>query len=196
MTSPVKFVYEDDLLFHAVGKMRKLNLHHLPVFDMSLKILGMIDMNTALQAELGDVVNQIDNMTYDEQDASGLIKIKQQQVILAENMLDRNVYPGDISYLLSFLNNVIYRRAIRLAEKRVAEKNIIKNIPNFSVIVMGSGGRMESFLHPDRTINFKFCVFKKRLDLFLRNKAIRKGQEPGLLRGPVSHSTTHGFTNS
>jgi len=91
MTSPVKFVYEDDLLFHAVGKMRKLNLHHLPVFDMSLKILGMIDMNTALQAELGDVVNQIDNMTYDEQDASGLIKIKQQQVILAENMLDRNV---------------------------------------------------------------------------------------------------------
>jgi len=65
-------------------------------------------------------------------------------------MLDRNVYPGDISYLLSFLNNVIYRRAIRLAEKRVAEKNIIKNIPNFSVIVMGSGGRMESFLHPDQ----------------------------------------------
>jgi CBS domain-containing protein len=91
----------------------------------------MIDMNTALQAELGDVVNQIDNMTYDEQDASGLIKIKQQQVVLAENMLDRNVYPGDISYLLSFLNNVIYRRAIRLAEKRVAEKNIIKKYSKF-----------------------------------------------------------------
>ncbi|MFZ9258719.1 MAG: cyclic nucleotide-binding/CBS domain-containing protein, partial [Candidatus Fonsibacter ubiquis] len=26
MTSPVIFVYEDDLLFHAVGKMRKNNL--------------------------------------------------------------------------------------------------------------------------------------------------------------------------
>ena len=64
----------------------------------------MIDMNTALQAELGDVVNQIDNMTYDEQDVSGLIKIKQQQVVLANNMLVRNAYPGDISYLLSFLN--------------------------------------------------------------------------------------------
>ena len=107
MTHPVKFVYEDDLLFHAVGKMRKLNLNHLPVLDMSLKIQGMIDMNTALQAELGDVVNQIDNMTYDEQDVSGLIKIKQQQVVLANNMLVRNAYPGDISYLLSFLNNVI-----------------------------------------------------------------------------------------
>ena len=150
MTHPVKFVYEDDLLFHAVGKMRKLNLNHLPVLDMSLKIQGMIDMNTALQAELGDVVNQIDNMTYDEQDVSGLIKIKQQQVVLANNMLVRNAYPGDISYLLSFLNNVIYRRVIRLAEKRVGEKNIIEKIPEYSVIVMGSGGRMESFLHPDQ----------------------------------------------
>jgi CBS domain-containing protein len=150
MTHPVKFVYEDDLLFHAVGKMRKLNLNHLPVLDMSLKIQGMIDMNTALQAELGDVVNQIDNMTYDEQDVSGLIKIKQQQVVLANNMLVRNAYPGDISYLLSFLNNVIYRRAIRLAEKRVGKKNIIEKIPEYSVIVMGSGGRMESFLHPDQ----------------------------------------------
>ena len=118
MSQPVKFVYDDDLLFHAVGKMRKLNLHHLPVFDMSAKVLGMIDMNTALTAELGDLVFQIDHMTYDEQDVSGLIKIKQQQINLAENLLNRNVYPGDISYLLSFLNNVIYRRAIRLAEKR------------------------------------------------------------------------------
>ena len=150
MSEPVKFVYEDDLLFHAVGKMRKLNLNHLPVFDMDSKVLGMVDMNIALTAELGDLVFQIDQMTYDEQDVSGLIKIKQQQIHLAEDLLNRNIYPGDISYLLSFLNNVIYRRAIRLAEKHVKEKKIIKEIPNFSVIVMGSGGRMESFLHPDQ----------------------------------------------
>ena len=150
MSQSVKFVYDDDLLFHAVGKMRKLNLNHLPVFDLNLKVLGMIDMNRALTAEIGDILFQIDHMTYDEQDVSGLIRIKQQQINLAQNLINRNVNTGDISYLLSFLNNVIYRRAIRLAEKRVKEKNIIKEIPNFSVIVMGSGGRMESFLHPDQ----------------------------------------------
>jgi len=150
MSQSVKFVYDDDLLFHAVGKMRKLNLNHLPVFDLNLKVLGMIDMNRALTAEIGDIVFQIDHMTYDEQDVSGLIRIKHQQINLAQNLINRNVNTGDISYLLSFLNNVIYRRAIRLAEKRVKEKNIIKEIPNFSVIVMGSGGRMESFLHPDQ----------------------------------------------
>ena len=150
MSQSVKFVYDDDLLFHAVGKMRKLNLNHLPVFDLNLKVLGMIDMNRALTAEIGDILFQIDHMTYDEQDVSGLIRIKQQQINLAQSLINRNVNTGDISYLLSFLNNVIYRRAIRLAEKRVKEKNIIKEIPNFSVIVMGSGGRMESFLHPDQ----------------------------------------------
>ena len=150
MTADVKFVYEDDLLFHAVGKMRKLNVNHLPVLDMEKNILGMIQMNSALAAEIGEIMNQIDGMTYDEEDASGLIRIKKEQINIAEQMLSRNVYPGDICYLLSFLNNVIYRRAIRLAEKRVSEKNIIKDIPNYSVIVMGSGGRMESFLHPDQ----------------------------------------------
>ena len=65
MSEPVKFVYEDDLLFHAVGKMRKLNLNHLPVFDMDSKVLGMVDMNIALTAELGDLVFQIDQITYD-----------------------------------------------------------------------------------------------------------------------------------
>ena len=107
MTRPVKFVYNDDLLFHAVGKMRKLNLHHLPVFNMNGNVLGMIDMNTALTAELGDTIYQIDKMTYDEEDIIGLIKIKQQQIYLTENMLNRNIDPLDISYLLSFLNNVI-----------------------------------------------------------------------------------------
>ena len=131
-----------------IGRAVAQRLSLRPPQSDSLAILG--DVVSRVAAELGDLVFQIDHMTYDEQDVSGLIKIKQQQINLAENLLNRYVYPGDISYLLSFLNNVIYRRAIRLAEKRVKDKHIIKEIPNFSVIVMGSGGRMESFLHPDQ----------------------------------------------
>ena len=56
----------------------------------------------------------------------------------------------DVSYLLSFINIIIYRRAIRLAQKKVNEKKIIQNIPDFCVLVMGSGGRMESYLHTDQ----------------------------------------------
>jgi len=150
MTAPVIFVYEDDLLFHAVGKMRKNNLRHLPVIDLKYKVVGVIHANKALYAELGKVTEQIDKMTFDEYDSSALIKIKQQQIKIAERLLDENTSALDITYLLSFLNNVIFRRSIRIAERKVNAKNIIKHIPDYTVLVMGSGGRMESFLYPDQ----------------------------------------------
>ena len=139
MTSPVIFVYEDDLLFHAVGKMRKNNLRHLPVINMNSEVVGIIYADKALAAELGEVTQEIDQMTFDEYDERGLIQIKKQQVHLAARLLDEKISSNDISYLLSFLNNVIYRRSIRIAEKKINQKNIIKQIPNFSVLVMGSG---------------------------------------------------------
>ena len=90
MTSPVIFVYEDDLLFHAVGKMRKNNLRHLPVINMTSQVVGIIYANKALYAELGNVTNQIDQMTFDEYDSSSLVKIKKQQIDIAERLLDEN----------------------------------------------------------------------------------------------------------
>ena len=84
MTTPVIFVYEDDLLFHAVGKMRKNNLRHLPVINMTSQVVGIIHANKALYAELGNVTNQIDQMTFDEYDSSSLVKIKKQQIDIAD----------------------------------------------------------------------------------------------------------------
>ena len=150
MTTPVIFVYEDDLLFHAVGKMRKNNLRHLPVINMTSQVVGIIHANKALYAELGNVTNQIDQMTFDEYDSSSLVKIKKQQIDIADRLLDENTSSLDICYLLSFLNNVIFRRSIRIAERNVNAKNIIEHIPDYTVLVMGSGGRMESFLSPDQ----------------------------------------------
>ena len=175
MTSPVIFVYEDDLLFHAVGKMRKNNLRHLPVINMNSEVVGVIYADKALAAELGAVTQEIDKMTFDEYDERGLIQIKKQQVHLAARLLDEKTSSNDISYLLSFLNNVIYRRSIRIAEKKINQKNIIKQIPNFSVLVMGSGGRMESFLQPDQDNGIIYEPSKtedpKKVDLYFEELA-------------------------
>jgi len=175
MTSPVIFVYEDDLLFHAVGKMRKNNLRHLPVINMNSEVVGVIYADKALAAELGAVTQEIDKMTFDEYDERGLIQIKKQQVHLAARLLDEKTSSNDISYLLSFLNNVIYRRSIRIAEKKINQKNIIKQIPNFSVLVMGSGGRMESFLQPDQDNGIIYEASKtedpKKVDLYFEELA-------------------------
>lgn len=150
MVQPVVSVLEDDLLFYAVGKMRKNKFRHIPVVNKDSYPVGMIDLQSALAAELGVLIHEIDQLTYDDDNTEGLIKMKKQQISLTETLINQNASPGDISYILSFLNNVIYRRAIKNAEKKIQAQNILTNIPNYCVITMGSGGRMESFLHPDQ----------------------------------------------
>ena len=149
MSSPVEYVHDYDLLYHAIGTMRKNNLRHLPVVNMTGDVRGIIHMHRALEAELGNIIKEIDQITF-EKNEEGIVRFKKQQIQLAENLLENKASAFDVSYLLSFMNIIIYRRAIRLAETKVNKLNIIKQIPDFCVIVMGSGGRMESFLHPDQ----------------------------------------------
>jgi CBS domain-containing protein len=150
MSSPVIYVGGEDLLFHAVGVMRKNNFTHIPVLNQKRKIIGILNMADALSAELGSTVSQIDELTQDEDDVQGLINIKKYQPVLVESLLNQSVAPLDIAYLLSFLNNLIYLRAVTIAKKNIAKQFKGFKPPKFSVITMGSGGRMESFLHPDQ----------------------------------------------
>ena len=149
MSTPVQFVFEDDLLFHCIGQMRKYNFRHMPVLNSLKQVVGIIHLPAALSAELGSLMESIDRVTT-ENTEDGIIKIKTEQTDLAWKLYEEQVNPLDISYLLSFLNNIIYRRCIDLATERVAKKKIIKTIPNYCVLTMGSGGRMESYLHPDQ----------------------------------------------
>ncbi len=171
MTSPVIFIYEYDLLFHAIGKMRQAKLRHLPVVTMDEKIIGIINLHDALAAELGDAIGYIDNITFDK-DEQGIRALKEKQSELADGLLADRVNAFDISYLLSFLNVVIYRRSIRLAIARNEKKNLIEKVPDFCVLVMGSGGRMESFLHPDQDNGIIYDVRdtnindKEKIDLY------------------------------
>ncbi|MCI5053339.1 MAG: DUF294 nucleotidyltransferase-like domain-containing protein [Pelagibacteraceae bacterium] len=150
MSSPVIYVSGDDLLFHAVGVMRKNNFTHIPVLNSKRKVIGIINLVDALSAELGNTITQIDELTQDEHDIKGLINIKKYQPVLVENLLEQGVAPLDIAYLLSFLNNLIYLRAVTIAKKEISNEFKGFKVPKFSVITMGSGGRMESFLHPDQ----------------------------------------------
>jgi len=150
MTSPVIYVGGDDLLFHAVGIMRKNNFSHIPVLNSRKRVIGVLNLSDALSAELGTTMSQIDSLTQDENDVQGLINIKKYQPILVENLLEQSVAPLDIAHLLSFLNNLIYLRSVSIAKKEISSQFKGFKPPKFSVITMGSGGRMESFLHPDQ----------------------------------------------
>src|SRR6056300_1461231 len=119
MSSPVIYVGGDDLLFHAVGVMRKNNYTHIPVLNSRKRVIGVLNLSDALSAELGTTMSQIDSLTQDENDVQGLINIKKYQPILVENLLEQSVAPLDIAYLLSFLNNLIYLRSVSIAKKEI-----------------------------------------------------------------------------
>ena len=87
MSSPVIYVGGDDLLFHAVGVMRKNNFTHIPVLSSDKKVMGVLNLAEALSAELGSTMSQIDSLTQDEHDVQGLINIKKYQPILVESFI-------------------------------------------------------------------------------------------------------------
>lgn len=149
MTSPVEYIYDYDLLFHAIGIMRKNKLRHLPVVNMNEEVIGILNLHVALSVELNFHIESIDELT-SEVDRNGIISLKDKQKNLAEKLINDNVSSFDVSYVLSFLNLVIYRRAIRIAISETNQRNIIETVPDFCVLIMGSGGRMESYIRPDQ----------------------------------------------
>ena len=50
MTAPVQSVPADELLYRAVGRMRRARLRHMPVVDAGGRPVGMLDLNDALAA--------------------------------------------------------------------------------------------------------------------------------------------------
>ena len=171
MTSPVIFVYEEDLLFHAVGEMRKSKLRHLPVVNLNEEIIGILNLHQALSAELGVSMEIIDSITFSK-DEEGINSLKAKQASLAEGMMKEHVDPEDITYILSSLNNVVYRRSIRIAIDKTQKKNILEKIPEFCVLAMGSAGRMESFLYPDQDNGLIYNLDKnddpKKVDMYFK----------------------------
>ena len=87
------------------------------------EVIGILNLSDALSAELGNTISH-DSLTQDENDIQGLINIKKYQPILVENLLQQNVAQGDIAYLLSFLNNLIYLRSVNITKKEKYHKNL------------------------------------------------------------------------
>ena len=108
MTSPVEYIYDYDLLFHAIGIMRKNKLRHLPVVNMNEEVIGILNLHVALSVELNFHIESIDELT-SEVDRNGIISLKDKQKNLAEKLINDNVSSFDVSYVLSFLNLVIYQ---------------------------------------------------------------------------------------
>ena len=149
MTAPVLTADSDDYLYYAIARMRRHNLRHMPVVDGSGALVGMLNLHDALASASAQFVDQIDGLTR-EGGIEELKLIKESEVMVARDLLADQLPAPEIQGLLTHVNNDIHRR---LAERIVGELEAEGwGTPpvEFSLIVMGSGGRGENYLFPDQ----------------------------------------------
>jgi CBS domain-containing protein len=125
----------------------------MPVVDRAGALTGMLFLHDALGAAHPQLVEAIDRLTH-EDTLDGLREVKAAQVRLAADLFDDHVPAHEIQQLISGINNDIYRRVLRLNLDALEAGGWGSPPVDFSAIVMGSGGRSESFLFPDQDNGF------------------------------------------
>ena len=153
MSSPVVTIHQDDYLFRAIALMRRMRLRHIPVLDAQGSLSGMLDLHEALGASVQRLLGLIDRLTHEES-LKGLKHVKAAQVELAQSLMAEELPVPEIQALLTHINNDIYRRIVIIAMTHMADQGWGEPPVDFDVIIMGSGGRNESFLFPDQDNGF------------------------------------------
>lgn len=153
MTAPVMAIPSDEYLYFAIARMRRQGLRHMPVVDGSGGLVGMLNLHDALAVAAERLVGQIDILTRDDS-VDGLKQVKAAQVELAAQLLEDNLPAPEIQALLTHVNRDIYHRLVDLALSAMETEGYGPPPVAFCVVVMGSGGRGESFLYPDQDNGF------------------------------------------
>ena len=153
MTAPVLTIPQSEYLYHAIARMRRRELRHMPVVDGAGVLAGMLNLHDALASVASQLMDQIDRLTH-EGTVEGLRAVKKAQVELADELFDDDLPAADIQSLLTHINNDIYRRIIKAALAGMAAEDWGQPPVPFSAIVFGSGGRGENYLFPDQDNGF------------------------------------------
>ena len=153
MSHPVACIRADEYLYQAIARMRRADLRHMPVTDADGRVAGMLNLHDALGIASGALMAQIDSLTRDDS-LDGLVAVKKAQIDLADQLFRDNVPAPEVQALLSHVNLDLYRRIVDRSLAAMQAEGLGAPPVKFTVIVMGSGGRGESFLFPDQDNGF------------------------------------------
>ncbi|MDJ0946000.1 MAG: putative nucleotidyltransferase substrate binding domain-containing protein [Kiloniellales bacterium] len=153
MTAPVESVSRDDYLYVAIARMRRFGWRHMPVTDPEERPVGIIDLNAALAVAAEQILRQIDRIVH-ENSLDGLREVKAAQVEVADELFRDRVPAPEIQAVLSDINRGIHRRVIRRNLAAMRDTGWGEPPVPFALLIMGSGGRGESFLYPDQDNGF------------------------------------------
>lgn len=153
MSKPVRTIAADDYLYHAIAVMQRYGLHHIPVLDGNQHPIGMLHLADGLAAIAPQRLAQVDLLSQ-EDTINGLREVKAVQADIARQLFLENIPASHILGVLTHINNGIYRSLIKANIAAMADEGLGAPPVRFAVIIMGSGGRRESYLYPDQDNGF------------------------------------------
>lgn len=145
MTEPLLTIKEDDFLSEAVYKMLKNNIQRLAVMNEAGSLLGVITDTDIIKF-------QTDTALYFMRDLEaarnvGDVKLINDKMIdYIGNLFKAEIKPKDLVRLISYLNDLIIVKVIKL----IVENEFSKLPGKFAFLVLGSEGRMEQTLKTDQ----------------------------------------------
>lgn len=148
MTRTVIAIDDGAFLFRAIGRMRRLNLRHLPVTDASGQFCGMLSARALLRLRALDsalIADELDTA----QTAAELAHARSALPHLAASLMDEGVAAPEIAGVISGIYNDITARAAAIVEADMTAAGNPAPAP-WCMLVLGSGGRGESLLKPDQ----------------------------------------------
>ena len=153
MSSVLHTIYQGEFMYRAIAEMRRHKLRHMPATNRQGQIVGMLNLDDALAGAAGQIVRHIEYLSHDYS-FEGLCETKSAQKNVALELLDDTVPTPEIQWLLSSINAVIHNRVVEICVDQMIESGWGEPPVEFDVIIMGSGGRGESYLNPDQDNGF------------------------------------------
>jgi CBS domain-containing protein len=145
MSEPVITIKEEDFLSEAIYRMLKNQIHGLAVIDDQYRILGLINDTDIMRF-------QTDTALYFMKDLEAALTIEDIKLInnkmleYVANLFKAEIKPKDIIRLISYLNDLIISKVIKL----LVENEFTGMAKDFAFLVLGSEGRMEQTLKTDQ----------------------------------------------
>lgn len=153
MDRTVQTVHPEEYLYHAIGRMRRLEVREIVVVNQAMHPIGLVFLQDAIEIAAIHLMQQIDKLSA-EGDINSLRGVKVEQVELAHDMFEDGQPAYAIQQLLSHVNNDLYGRIVHDTLCHMEAEGWGKPPVEFCVIVMGSGGREENYLYPDQDNGF------------------------------------------
>ncbi|MDN3518174.1 putative nucleotidyltransferase substrate binding domain-containing protein [Aquisalimonas lutea] len=149
ITAPGYRAHPDHPVSRALGALQRAACRYAPVLDADGTILGLLDRQDCLHTALPSVIPYLGELATADTNP-GLAAARRAQADIAGALRRDGAGIHETQAVLSRLNDDVHRRALAMATAAMERDGWGTPPRPYSLFLMGSAGRLGSFLDPDQ----------------------------------------------